>query len=72
MHKEGIVDLEELNQLKKEKEKERQRKRRMNPEFRDRERSRNKILKRIARQKSYYAREVLVLKFSYYNNNSLI
>lgn len=51
--------MEEQNRLKKEKEKERQRKRRMDPEFRAKERARNRILKRISRQKNYYAREVL-------------
>lgn len=50
--------MEKHNRLKKEREKERQRKRRMDPEFRAKERERNRILKRISRQKSYYARKV--------------
>lgn len=54
-----VEDLEEHNRLKKQKEKERQRKRRMDPEFRAKERERNKILKRISRQKRYYSQEVL-------------
>lgn len=49
--------MEEHNRLKKEKQKERQRKRRLDPEFRAKERARNRILKRIARQKSYYTQE---------------
>jgi hypothetical protein len=56
---EDNVDLEDLNRLKKERDKERQRQRRMDPEFRAKERARNRILKRIARQKSYYTLEVL-------------
>jgi len=54
-----IIDLEVQNRLKKERERERQRKRRMNPEFRAKERARNRILKRISRQKNYYSRKVI-------------
>lgn len=54
----NIVDLEDLNRIKKERDKERQRQRRMDPEFRAKERARNRVLKRIARQKSYYTLEV--------------
>lgn len=54
-----MLNMEEQNRLKKEKEKERQRKRRMDPEFRAKERARNRILKRISRQKTYYAKKVL-------------
>jgi len=52
--------VEKYNRLKKEREKERQRKRRMNPEFRAKERERNRVLKRISRQKNYYTREVYI------------
>lgn len=55
----NIVDLEDLNRIKKERDKERQRQRRMDPEFRAKERARNRVLKRIARQKSYYTLEVV-------------
>lgn len=58
--------MEEQNRLKKEKEKERQRKRRMDPEFRAKERARNRILKRISRQKNFYAREVLYFMYVSY------
>lgn len=58
LDEEEILELEEHNRLKKEKEKERQRKRRMDPEFRAKERERNRILKRIARQKKYFTQEV--------------
>lgn len=51
--------MEDQNRIRKEKEKERQRKRRMDPEFRAKERVRNRILKRISRQKNYFTREVL-------------
>lgn len=54
-----ILNMEEQNRIRREKEKERQRKRRMDPEFRAKERVRNRILKRISRQKNYYTREVL-------------
>lgn len=54
--KEEIIELEEHNRLKKEREKERQRKRRLDPEFRAKERARNRVLKRIARQRSFYIR----------------
>ncbi|XP_015379547.1 PREDICTED: RNA-binding protein 25-like [Diuraphis noxia] len=56
---EDIIGLKDLNRLKKERDKERQRQRRMDPEFRAKERARNRILKRIARQKSYYTLEVV-------------
>ncbi|CAI6342641.1 unnamed protein product [Macrosiphum euphorbiae] len=59
LNNEDNVDLEDLNRLKKERDKERQRQRRMDPEFRAKERARNRILKRIARQKSFYTLEVL-------------
>ncbi|VVC28245.1 Hypothetical protein CINCED_3A005178 [Cinara cedri] len=52
-----MVDLAEHNRLRKEREKERQRKRRMDPEFRAKERARNSLLKRIARQKNYFTLE---------------
>lgn len=55
--------MEDLNRLKKERDKERQRLRRMDPEFRAKERARNRILKRIARQKSYYTLEVQYFSF---------
>lgn len=55
--------MEDLNRLKKERDKERQRQRRMDPEFRAKERARNRILKRIARQKSFYTLEVKYFSF---------
>lgn len=56
-----MLDIEEQNELKKEREKERQRKRRMDPEFRAKERVRNRTLKRISRQKNYYIQKVQYL-----------
>jgi len=55
--------LKDLNRLKKERDKERQRQRRMDPEFRAKERVRNRILKRISRQKNYYTLKVQYFGF---------
>lgn len=54
LEEKDILDIEEQDRLKKE----RQRKREIDPEFRAKERVRNRILKRISRQKNYYIQKV--------------
>lgn len=61
LDEEAILRLNKHIRLKKEKEKERQRKRRMDPEFRAKERARDRILKRIARQKCCFTQKVQTL-----------
>lgn len=56
-----MLSLKKYNRLKKEKE--RQRKRRMDPEFRAKERARDRISKRIARQKNCFTQKVPTLVF---------